>query len=115
MKTNYNQFEKRLERSIKNVCISGTRIYDPRVSLLKVDKGNWKNLWSEKAVYELVGSDCGDKFSGFTCYSHMKYGEFVVRKKKNKLLVDLMTTYKTRRDQNPIPLTIENSFEIPLE
>lgn len=114
MNENYQLFEQIFQKFFDGNEVSGYKIRNPEVFLLRVKEGTWKNLWIEEAVYELRTTEETDRFNTFSLYESVKHGELIVRKKGGKLLVDLMTTYKTPQNKFPLPLTLENSFQISL-
>ena len=114
MDENYQLFEGILQKYFDGNDVSGSKLRNPQVSLLRVEEGTWRNFWTEKAVYEMRTTEETDRFSTFSMYADVKHGELIVRKRRGNLLVDLMSTYKTRQDKFPLPLTLENSFQVPL-
>lgn len=112
MSNNYSLFEQTLQQYFTNIEVSGRRLKNPEVSLLRIEQGTWKNFWTQKAIYELTTTEKTDQFSTFSLYSGVKHGELIVTKKRNKLLVDLMTRYKTSNWRGEKGLTLENSFQI---
>jgi hypothetical protein len=49
-----------------------------------------------------------------TMYDIKKYGKLIVKKSKGKLLIDLVTRFKTKVDTKNYQPTLENSYEVQL-
>lgn len=114
MKENYCLFEQILQKYFDNKAVSGILLKNPRVSLVRIEEGTWKNFWDEKAIYDLTTTEKTDRFSTFSLYADINHGKLIVKKKNSQLLVDLMTKYKTSNWRGEKGLTLENSFEVPL-
>ncbi|MCA9459418.1 MAG: hypothetical protein KC550_02605 [Nanoarchaeota archaeon] len=87
---------------------------NPKVSLIRVEEGSWKNFFIEKAVYGLSSIEEAERFSTFSTFDVVKRDELIVRKKRGNLLVDLMSRYKTPVWRGETGLTLESSYLVPL-
>lgn len=105
--------EKVLSEFFNNREVSGIRLKNPEIILIEESKASWRNLWNVKTRYEVRTLEETDSFSSFSLYSNKKHAEIIVKQKRNKLVVDVMSNYKTPQNTYPLPLTLEDSFEIP--
>lgn len=114
MKENYQLFETTLGKYFNQAHVSGSKLENAKAILIEIKEGTWRNFWNERAVYDLETTEETDRFATFSMYATRSVGKLLVKKKKDGLLVDLMTRYKSWQGRIPVPLTLENSFKVSL-